>query len=182
MEQEDRHQQPEVVAPPGRQPRLSERATVVSPGADTTENSVIGQQQWMAIHERRRGGQSVSAIARDMDLDRKTVRSALKRREWAPYRRKAASSRLLEAHQAWLAKRAPKVHYSARILYQELTHERGFGGCYETVKLAVRPLRAEATLVGLTQRRFETGPGEQAQCDWGQVTVTCPQVSVPREG
>jgi hypothetical protein len=26
-------------------------------------------------------------------------------------------------------------------------------------------------VASLTQRRFETGPGEQAQCDWGQITV-----------
>jgi transposase len=114
---------------------------------------------------------NVSGIARELDLDRKTVRSALKRRSWQPYRRKGSAPTLLEAHRTWLVERAPKVHYSARILYQELTRERGFVGCYETVKLAVRPLRAEAALAGLTQRRFETAPGEQAQCDWGQVTV-----------
>ncbi|NMG03489.1 IS21 family transposase, partial [Azoarcus taiwanensis] len=56
-------------------------------------------------------------------------------------------------------------------LYQELRTQRGFAGSYETVKLAVRPLRAEACLAGLTQRRFETAPGEQAQVDWGQVSV-----------
>jgi hypothetical protein len=35
----------------------------------------------------------------------------------------------------------------------------------------VRPLRAEAVVASLTQRRFETEPGEQAQVDWGQVRV-----------
>lgn len=114
---------------------------------------------------------TVTRIARELDLDRKTVRKALKRGEWQPYRREVSVARLLDEHRAWLVERAPQVNYSARILHQELRLERGFGGCYETVKLAVRPLRAEAALAGLTQRRFETGPGEQAQCDWGQVTV-----------
>jgi transposase len=114
---------------------------------------------------------SVSKIAREFDLDRKTVRRALKGESWQPYRREAPAPTMLDAHRDWLIERAPQVHYSARILYQELTHGRGFTGCYETVKLAVRPLRAEAALAGLTQRRFETAPGEQAQCDWGQVTV-----------
>lgn len=36
----------------------------------------------------------------------------------------------------------------------------------------MRPLRAEATLASLTQRRFETAPGQQAQVDWGQVKVS----------
>jgi transposase len=135
------------------------------------ESSVIAEQQWRAIHERGAAGMNVSGIARELDLDRKTVRKALKQKTWRPYRREAPAPTLLDAHRAWLTERAPQVHYSARILYQELRHERGFPGCYETVKLAVRPLRAEAALAGLTQRRFETAPGEQAQCDWGQVTV-----------
>jgi transposase len=118
-----------------------------------TEDSLIGQQQWQAIHERRAAGRSISAIA------------------WAPYRRETKPVTLLDDHQQWLAGRAPQVNYSARILYQELKAQRGFTGSYEVVKLAVRPLRAEASLASLTQRRFETGPGEQAQVDWGQVTV-----------
>jgi transposase len=154
------------------QKRESAMASVTVPGGSPrAETSVIAEQQWRAILERRGTGMNVSEIARDLDLDRKTVRNALKRREWQPYRRRTSGATLLEAHRDWLAKRAPKVHYSARILYQELTRERGFTGCYETVKLAVRPLRAEGALAGLTQRRFETAPGEQAQCDWGQVTV-----------
>jgi transposase len=35
----------------------------------------------------------------------------------------------------------------------------------------VRPLRAQAALEALTQCRFETAPGEQAQVDWGQTRV-----------
>jgi hypothetical protein len=35
----------------------------------------------------------------------------------------------------------------------------------------VRPLRATATVAAVTQMRFETAPGEQAQVDWGQVKV-----------
>lgn len=148
-------------------------ATPATVPGDTpaAETSVIAEQQWRAIRERGAAGKSVSAIARELDLDRKTVRRALKGTSWQPYRREAPAPTLLDEHRQWLLERAPKVHYSARILHQELTCERGFTGCYETVKLAVRPLRAEAALAGLTQRRFETGPGEQAQCDWGQVTV-----------
>ena len=140
------------------------------------EEGVIGKDQWHAIHERRKAGVSVSALAREFDLDRKTVRACLRQSEWAPYRRQARGATVLDAHRAWLTARAPQVNYSARILHQELRGQRGFAGSYETVKLAVRPLRAEAHLAGLTQRRFETGPGEQAQVDWGQVTVPLGEV------
>jgi len=135
------------------------------------EEGVIGKEQWHAIHERRAVRVSVSAIAREFDLDRKTVRGCLRQAEWTPYRRQISVATVLDAHRAWLEERAPQVGYSARILHQELRLQRGFTGSYETVKLAVRPLRTEANIASLTQRRFETGPGEQAQVDWGQITV-----------
>jgi transposase len=142
----------------------------VSGSNSEPEDRLIGQQQWQVIHERRAAGQAIAAIARELDLDRKTVRTCLQQAAWTPYRREANESTLLDAERAWLVERAPQVHHSARILYQELS-ARGWAGSYETVKLAVRPLRAEARVAALTQRRFETGPGEQAQVDWGQITV-----------
>ena len=131
---------------------------------------MLGQHQWEAVHERRSRGQSISAIARDLELDRKTVRSCLQQAAWQPYQRSATAS-LLDEHRAWLAERAPLVNYSARILWQELRAQRGFTGSYVIVRRAVVPLRLAASAGSLTQRRFETGPGEQAQCDWGQITV-----------
>lgn len=41
------------------------------------EAPVLGLQQWEAVHERRSRGRSISAIARELELDRKTVRSCL---------------------------------------------------------------------------------------------------------
>lgn len=75
------------------------------------------------------------------------------------------------AGEAWLVERAPLVNYSARILFQELRATRSYEGSYDTVRNAVRPLRTEAAAASLTQRRFETAPGEQGQVDWGQVRV-----------
>ena len=145
---------------------------VTVPGLNPdAEGSLIGEQQWQAIHARGAAGQSVSGIARDLDLDRKTVRNCLRESAWSPYRREAAAPTLLDEHRAWLLDRAGQVNYSARILYQELVRQRAWRGSYETVKLAVRPLRAAANVAALTQRRFETAPGEQAQVDWGQITV-----------
>lgn len=135
------------------------------------EGEVVGKERWEEIRRLQAAGQSVSAIARLLDLDRKTVRYWLRQAQWAPYRREAKGETVLSAHLAWLVERAPQVGYSARILYQELVAQRGYTGGYDTVKVAVRPLRAEAALTALTQRRFETGPGQQAQIDWGEVKV-----------
>jgi transposase len=146
-------------------------AVTVSGTHRDTEDGLIGQQQWQDIHARHALCETISAIARDLDLDRKTVRTCLRQPCWTPYQRQVAVSSLLDTHRQWLHERAPQVHYSARILFQELCRQRGWTGSYETVKLAVRPLRAAANLDALTQRRFETAPGEQAQVDWGQATV-----------
>jgi len=146
-----------------------------------TEAPVLGQQQWESVHERRARGHSVSAIARELDLDRKTVRTCLQQTSWQPYHRSASVS-LLDAHRAWLVERAPQVNYSARILWQELRAQHGFDGSYVIVRRAVVPLRLDASVAALTQRRFETAAGEQAQCDWGQITVplgaVCTEVHV----
>lgn len=137
-----------------------------------TEECVVDQQRWTAVHARRAARVAISAIAREFELDRKTVRAVLAQKAWQPYRRSVKRVRELDAHLPWLEQRAAQVNYSARILYQELSSQRGFAGCYETVKVAVRPLRAAASVAALTQRRFESAPGEQAQVDWGQVTVS----------
>ncbi|MDN8618961.1 IS21 family transposase [Variovorax ginsengisoli] len=150
---------------------LGSAAATVPVFIQDTEAPVLGQQQWEAVHERRAAGYNLSAIARDLQLDRKTVRSCLQQESWQPYQRAAAAS-LLDPHRAWLAERAVEVNYSARILWQELRAQRGFAGSYVIVRRAVVPLRLAASTAALTQRRFETGPGEQAQCDWGQITVS----------
>ena len=56
-------------------------------------------------------GQSVSAIARELDLDRKTVRGCLREPSWTPYRREAVGPTLLDEHRAWLADVSVAVNF-----------------------------------------------------------------------
>lgn len=146
-------------------------AAIVTGSTSETEFAMLTQSRWQEIVRLRSEGRSVSQIARTLEVDRKTVRACLRKQTWQPYRREPAAQTLLSAHRSWLVERAPQVHFSARILYQELRQQRGYRGGYDTVRNAVRPLRAEASVASLTQRRFETAPGEQAQVDWGQVRV-----------
>lgn len=132
---------------------------------------MVGKDRWEEVRRMHSEGMSLAAIARETGLDRKTVRRCLRRGEWQPYARVGSKPTLLAPHLAWLKSRAPQVHYSARILFQELRAAGVYQGGYDTVRNAVRPLRAEAVLAGLTQRRFETAPGQQSQIDWGQVRV-----------
>jgi len=143
--------------PPGRQGAL--------------EVEMIGQDRWEEIRKLAGERVPIAEIARRLDVDRKTVRRCLRQDRWQPYRRPERADTLLAKHADFLGRRAPQVRYSARILYQELCQHHGYSGSYETVKLFLRPLRAEEAVADITQRRFETPPGGQSQIDWGQACV-----------
>jgi transposase len=133
---------------------------------------MVGEERWTEVRRlHQHKGRSITAIARLLDLDRKTVRRCLQDDVWRPYRRPVREDTLLAAHADWLRGRAPEVDYSARILYQELKARYGFAGSYETVKRFVAPLREPLGAEALTQMRFETAPGQQSQIDWGQARV-----------
>ncbi len=114
-------------------------------------------------------GASVSEVARDFGLDRKTVRAWRHRGRYRPRTRRGYASQL-DPHQQWLADRAPEVDYNAVVLHRELVAYRGFAGSVIIVRRAVAPLRAAAA-PSVATVRFETAPGEQAQVDFGQVRV-----------
>src|SRR5881628_1176391 len=136
------------------------------------EGRMVREDCWREVHrlfhaERR----SKSEIARQLQLDRKTVRGILGERAWQPYARAERPDTLLAEHASFLRTRAPEVQYSARILFQELRRARGYRGSYETVKRFVRPLRAAEQAAERATVRFETPPGQQSQIDWGQARI-----------
>lgn len=146
--------------------------TMLGHRRNAMEVEMVGEERWAEIRRQHfELGQSISAIARQMDLDRKTVRRCLRDEAWQPYQRRTKADTLLAPYAEWLHRRAPEVRYSARILHQELKSRRGYRGSYETVKRFVAPLRELAGNEAVTQTRFETAPGHQSQVDWGQVRV-----------
>ena len=69
MEKEKQDREQEVVA----------QAATVPVQERSMEVAVVGQEQWETIRQRGAAGKTVSLIAREMGLDRKTVRSCLRR-------------------------------------------------------------------------------------------------------
>ena len=134
------------------------------------EVEMVGRDRWEEIHRRAGAGGSIRAIARELDLDRKTVRRCLRQTEWKRYRRAARADTLLASESEYLRRRAAEVGYSAQVLFQEL-RRREYRGSYETVKRFVRPLRETQLHAAVTRTRFETPPGLQSQIDWGQARV-----------
>lgn len=117
---------------------------------------------FMEIQKLHADGLSVSEIARQLDLDRKTVRKYLRE---APreYERKPKSWKV-DPFRSYLRERWEQGVRNANRLFREV-QQRGYEGALTQVKKVVRPWRTEERERAFV--RFETTPGEQAQMDWG---------------
>ena len=123
------------------------------------------------ILELHRQGLTVSAIARQLGLDRKTVRRYIERGLESPtYGPRPPRLKTTDAFLPYLCERiAAYPGLSAVRLWREL-RERGYSGGYTAVKRVVREVRPEPAKP--FEVRFETPPGEQAQVDLARFEVT----------
>lgn len=123
------------------------------------------------ILDLHRQGLSVSAIARQLDVDRKTVRKYIERGLLAPaYGPRQPRPRLIGPFEAYLRQRvtAYPALTGSRLL-REL-RERGYQGGYTAVTDFLREARPAPG--SSFEVRFETPPGHQAQVDFAQFQVT----------
>src|SRR5271167_2632583 len=132
--------------------------------------AVIKLGELVMILDLHRQGLSVSAIARQLCIDRKTVRSAIaKGLEPPKYKTRAARPRITDPFEPYLKERlAAYPGLTAVRLWREIK-ERGFAGGYSAVRDRVRDLRP-APSAGF-EVRFETPPGDQAQVDFARFEV-----------
>lgn len=124
----------------------------------------------MMILDLHRQGLSVSAIARQLGLDRKTVSKYLERGLEPPqYGPREPRPRLLGPYEDYLRERvAQHPGLTARRLLREVS-ERGYRGRYSAVRDFIRTARPAPAPV--YEVRFETPPGKQAQVDFAQFRV-----------
>ena len=149
-----------------QQPESSPSLTAAPTGA--AEGEVINQNVYGAVRTLAEQGMSKKAIARQLGLHVKTVRKWL-RRSWAPARRRARG-RALDTWREFLFARASEVGFNAVVLMRELGAQ-GYGGSYSALLKYLAPWRKDWRGEGLPTVRFETGPGEQAQVDWGSMAL-----------
>ncbi len=88
-------------------------------------------------------GWSVSAIARQVALDRDTVRKWLRQGQFPEHQPRARRGSELDAHEDYLRQRWQAGCHNARRLWAEV-QERGYRGGYTQVSERVRRLRQEA--------------------------------------
>jgi transcriptional regulator with XRE-family HTH domain len=123
-------------------------------------------------------GESISAIARDLNLSRNTVKKYLKAEIDPVYRRSRQPAPKLGVFQSeleiWLeqdGQRPKKQRRSARRLFEDLQRE-GYTGAYDSIQRFVKEWKAQRPGVG--QDAFVPlvfAPGEACQFDWSHEHV-----------
>ena len=132
------------------------------------------------ILDLHRQGMSVSAIARQVGLDRKTVRRYLARGLAPPaYQPRPAQPTRLAPFEPYLRERVRAFPaLTGQRLLREI-REQGYLGGYTAVTDFLREVRPAT--VSAFERRFETPPGRQAQVDFAYFRTTfTDEPSAPR--
>ena len=134
------------------------------------DGTVIKLGEVVMILDLHRQGLSVSAIALQLGIDRKTVRKYLARGLEVPvYGPRQPRPRRIDPFVPYLRERVEAwPGLTGRRLFRELK-ERGYRGGYTAVTDALRDLRPPAAPP--FEVRFETPPGDQAQVDFAQFQV-----------
>ena len=122
------------------------------------------------IHDLKRQGLSLSAIARQAGLDRKTVRKYLDTGLEQPrYTPRDPRPRLIDPYVRYLQDRVAQYpDLSGKRLLREIK-DLGYEGGYTAVKVVLRGVRPPKRPA--FERRFETPPGQQAQADFAEFVV-----------
>jgi transposase len=134
------------------------------------DGTVIKLGEVVMILDLHRQGLSVSAIALQLGIDRKTVRKYLARGLEAPvYGPRQPRPRRIDPFVPYLRERVEAwPGLTGRRLFRELK-ERGYHGGYTAVTDVLRDLRPPAAPP--FEVRFETPAGDQAQVDFAQFQV-----------
>jgi len=95
-----------------------------------------------AVHAAPGPGRSLSAIARELGLNRRTVAKYARATSWQECVRRTPPRRStsLDPYLEYLQQRWDEGKHTATVLHQEIA-AKGYGGHYQRVKMAIAPLR-----------------------------------------
>jgi transposase len=136
------------------------------PNSRNEEGEMIACDVWTEIHARARRGEGKQKMARELGIDRKTVRRLLAQARPETYQRRVPRPLIVAPSLDDIQRRVMEVDYNADRIFQEL-QVQGYPGGYEMVKRAVRPWRTERDRAREATIRFETPPGHHAHVAWG---------------
>ncbi|MGH7091419.1 MAG: IS21 family transposase [Stellaceae bacterium] len=128
---------------------------------------MLNLDQFMNIRFLHRQGHSVREIARLTGHSRNTVRKLL-RIDRAPISAPRVRPSKVDPYKAYLTERW-KAHRLSAVRLQPEIQAMGFTGSVKIVRRFLETLRSAERVDAKLTVRFETPPGEQAQCDWAEV-------------
>ena len=128
---------------------------------------MVKNGEFFVIHEMKRRGMKISAIAQELGRDRKTVRKWLSEQEPRTYHRTVTKT-VVEPYADYIRQRMQEGCVNAVVLLDEI-RQQGYTGGVTTLRNFMHPYRE--TLPSRSTERFETPPGHQAQVDWGSFRV-----------
>lgn len=124
-------------------------------------------EDWIQIRELARHKVPLSEIARQTGHDRKTVRKVLL--DEAPKTHANLGKERggkLEPYRDYLRQRIAQGCLNGQVLLEEISSQ-GYKGKITILSDFLTPIRQEIIRKEEATIRFETGPGKQAQVDWG---------------
>lgn len=125
---------------------------------------MITLEEWVDIKALHKQGLSIKAIARRCSISRNTVRKAL--REGPPHYERPQRASKLDPFKDYLIQRLECFPELCAITLFEEIKAMGYTGAITILKDFTRPYRVRRREPIV---RFETGPGVQAQVDWGEL-------------
>lgn len=129
---------------------------------------MIAQEDYLVIHKLHALGYTITQIARELNLDRKTIRSHLARKDPPRYQRGPRPSKL-DPYRPWIRTRLETAPLTAKRLLREL-RPLGYTGGYSILKSFVTQIRPKPPVPVVV--RFETPPGDQGQADFARFEVS----------
>ncbi|MFJ2774370.1 ISL3 family transposase [Streptomyces sp. NPDC087300] len=115
----------------------------LSPEPANTPARRHAKRLFEAVHAAGGTGRSLSAMARELGLNRRTVAKYARATTWQEYVRRTPPRRTtsLDPYLEYLQQRWDEGEHTASVLHQEIT-AKGYCGHYQRVKMAVAPLRS----------------------------------------
>ena len=147
------------------------REGIVSLPTETglAKERMLGAELVREMVARQARGEGAKRIARELWVDRKTVKRWLRLSRWQS-RRSRAWPFALDQFTDFIKRRGPEVRWNGVVLHRELVG-LGFSGSYQRLQRLLKPYRAKRKWAELPTVRFETALGEQAQVDYGQLQI-----------
>ncbi|TCP55503.1 transposase [Tumebacillus sp. BK434] len=129
---------------------------------------MVKNGEFFVIKEMKQRGMSITAIAKELGRDRKTIRRWLREEYPETYQRTTVMPEKLAPFKAYVRKRMEEGCLNAVVILDEI-RAAGYTGGITILRDFMRPLRPQVASKATV--RFETPPGRQAQVDWGEFRV-----------